>query len=123
MVGAGRVQLDRKFRAAGARELFGMEAQAQSAGSRGGENFTRLRDGECAAVAINVAEFSKMFGSYFGNPSAADEIDVGVGRLAGAMAKFGRDDVRAKKRAHDVEGLVALEIAEREKNFALALPS
>src|SRR5487761_874630 len=123
MVGAGRVQLNRKFRAASARELFGMQAQPQSAGSRRSKNFTRLCDGESAVVAINIAEFSEMFRGDPRNPLAADQIGISVGRLAGAMAKFGRDNMCAQKCAHDVEGLLALEFAENQKNLALAFPS
>lgn len=122
MVGAGSAQLDGKSRCSGVRELFGVETQAQTAGSRGGQDFARLGDGEGTAVAKHIAEFRKIFLRDLREPIVTDEIDVGVGSFACAIAIFVRDDVRAEECADDVERLLVLEIAEADKNLALAFP-
>ena len=122
MVGACPVHLDGKFRGAGVRQLFRVQAQAQAAGSRCGKNFARLRHGERATVAEHVAELRKIFRRYLRQPLAADQLDIGVRRLARAMAIFMRNHVRAKKRTHNVERLFAFQFAQDEKNLAFALP-
>ena len=122
MVGACRVHLNGESRSSGARELFGVKAQAQAAGSRGGKDFARLRDGERAAVAKYIAEFCEAFPRDTWEPFAADEFDIGVWRFACAIAIFARDNVSAEECADDVERLLALEVAEDDKNFALAFP-
>ena len=122
MVGTCGVHIDGEFCRAGARELLCVDAQTQSAGPRGGKNFARLRHGERAAVAKHVAELGKIFGCDTRQPLAADKIHVSVRRLAGAMAIFMRDNVRAKKSANDIERLFAFEFAKNQENLAFTFP-
>ena len=94
VVGAGRLQLDGEPRRAGVGELFGMNARDEASGASRGEDLARLRDGECAAIAENVAKFGEAGHRDGGNPALDQQIHVGVG----AAAKFPRHHVRAEKR-------------------------
>lgn len=122
MVGASGVHFDGEACRTGAGELFSVKTQTEAAGASGGEHFSGLGDGEGAAVAEDVAEFGEIVGGNPRKPFAADEFDVGVGRFAGAIAKFGGNDMGAEKCRHDFERLLTVEFAEEGENFAFAGP-
>jgi len=122
MVCACGVHFDGEACRAGPGKLFGMKAQSKAAGASGGQDFARLSDGERAAVAEDIAEFGKVFGGDAWEPFAADEVDVGVGRFAVAIAKLSRDDMSAEKCGNDFERLFAIEFAEKREDFAFAGP-
>src|SRR5277367_3663552 len=69
MVGAGRLYFDGEPGRAGVCQLLGVDARHQASRASGGENLAGLRDGECAAIAENVAEFGEAGHRYRGNPA------------------------------------------------------
>lgn len=122
MVGACGMHLNGEASRATAGELFGVKAQTKAAGARGGQNFAGLCDGESAAVAEDIAEFCEILGGDAWQPFAADQVNVGVGRFAGAIAKFGGHDMGTEKCGNDFKGLLAIEFAEEGEDFAFAGP-
>src|SRR5580693_3376343 len=93
VVGAGRLQFDGETGRACVCELLGMDARDQASGASGGEDLARLRDGECAAIAENVAKFGEAGHRYRGNPAIHQQLYVGF-RTA---TIFPRNHMRAEK--------------------------
>ena len=118
MVGAGRVHLDGEARCAGVRKLLGVDARDQATGASGGENFARLRDGERAAIAEDIAEFGQACQGDRRNPALDEQIDVRFG----AAAKFRGDNMRAEKCGDDVERMFLVKLGEQRKNFQFTFP-
>ena len=81
MVGAGRLQFNRQSRCASVCELLGVDARDQAAGAPCRQNFARLRDSKCAAIAEHVAKFSQARHGDCRNPAVDKQIHV---RISGA---------------------------------------
>lgn len=122
VVRARGVHLNGEARCPGAGELFGVKTQTEAAGASGGEDFAGLRNRKSAAVAEDIAEFGEIFSGDARKPFAADEVDVGFGRFAGAIAKFSGDDMSAQKCRDDFETLLAVEFADEREDFAFTEP-
>ena len=99
-------------------ELFGVNPRHEAARSPGRENSPRLRHRERAAIAVDVAEFREARRRDRRNPALYEQLDKRIR----AAAKFRRHDVRAEKRAGDVERLLLVQIVEDFEHFLLALP-
>ena len=118
VIGARGVQLDREPRRPGARELLGVNARHESAGAPRRQNPPRLRHRERAAVAEDVAELGEPRGRNGGNPALHQQVHIRVG----PSPKFRRNDVRAEKRADDIERLLLMQLMKHVQNLQLALP-
>ncbi len=106
VVGAGGLQLDGEACGAGVGDLFGVNARDEAAGASCGQDAAGLRDGEGAAVAVDIAEFGEAGHGDGGDPLFDQKIHVGVG----AFAEFVRHDVRAEKRGANIHGMMLMKL-------------
>ena len=118
MVGAGRLHLDGEAGCAGVRKLLCVDARDQATGASGGENFARLRDGERAAIAEDIAEFGQACHGHRRDPAIYQQIHIRFG----AAAIFRGDHVRAEKCGVDIERMFLVKLGEQRKNFEFTFP-
>src|SRR5271154_1536180 len=109
---------DGKQRRARVGELFGVNARDEPARAAGRQNPTGLSNGESTAIAVDVAELGEAGSGDRGNPALSEQIDV----CLGAAAEFRRHDVRAEKRADDIERLLLVKLLEDVQSFEFVLP-
>ena len=114
VIGAGGLQFDGEARGAGVGELFGVDARDEASGASRGQDAAGLRDGERAAVAVDVAEFGESSHGDRGNPLIDQKIHIGVR----AFAEFVRHDVRAEERGANIHADGADEGAREARAFS-----
>ncbi len=90
-----------------------MDARNEPAGAAGHQNPARLRDRERATVAVNVAKFGEAGDGHGGNPTIDQQVDI----LFGARPIFFGNDVRAKKRAVNIDGIFLMQGRKQQQNF------
>ena len=104
MVGAGGFDGNREPRGSGPRQLLRMDARNQPVRFSCFQNAMRLRQRESATLAEDVAKLGQPRLRHRGNKALDQQIDKGFRPLA----KFRRNHMRAKKREHEFDRLLAL---------------